>query len=400
MSIYWRNGWAWGRKTVKGVEYREPLGTRSKREAEGAYGRWLATFDAPATEKGTTFREAVNIFTDNHLGTLKKSSQERYLVSLLNITPHFEHKLLKDISRGDLAKFMSSRRKGGVKDPTIIRDLACLSSVYTIAADYELADANPVLPFLRSQKRRQQLMNADPRQRYLSHAEELAVLTYAANVARAPDAIRTNEKWMIAATLVGYIDTGMRAQELLSMRWSWVDMAKLEITVPADHAKSGKGRGIPILPRFAMLLLKIPRNKHSDLVFWRTTAGRGFGDLNHTFQRYAAAVGIHDVNLHDLRRTCGCRLLQDHKVAMAIVSKWLGHASVVTTEKIYAFLKVENLHDAVGTIRERENLLPQLNAALADPSFGFVSKRAQTAAHTELIAIESDGKNVFDMVKS
>lgn len=400
MSIYWRNGWAWGRKTVKGVEYREPLGTRVKREAESAYGRWLATFDAGPSEKGTSFREAVDTFTDNHLGTLKKSSQERYLVSLLNLTPHFEHKLLKDISRGDLAKFMSARRKDGVKDPTIIRDLACLSSVFTIAADYELADANPVLPFLRAQKRRQQLNNADPRQRYLSHAEELALLTYAADVAREPGAIRTNEKWMIAAALVGYIDTGMRAQELLSMRWTWVDMAKLEITVPAEYAKSGKERGIPILPRFAKLLLRIPRNKHSDLVFWRTTAGRGFGDLNHTFQRYAAAVGIHDVNLHDLRRTCGCRLLQDHKVAMTIVSKWLGHASVVTTEKIYAFLKVENLHDAVGTIRERENLLPQLNAALSEPKFGFASKKAQTAAHDDFATIETQAKNAIDIKKS
>ena len=38
-------------------------------------------------------------------------------------------------------------------DSTIRRDLACLSSLFTIAADWELCDANPVLPFLRAKKK-------------------------------------------------------------------------------------------------------------------------------------------------------------------------------------------------------------------------------------------------------
>ncbi len=33
---------------------------------------------------------------------------------------------------------------------------------------------------------------------------------------------------------------------------------------------------------------------------------------------------------------------------MAEVSKWLGHHSVVVTEKAYAFLEVQNLHAAVA----------------------------------------------------
>ncbi len=36
---------------------------------------------------------------------------------------------------------------------------------------------------------------------------------------------------------------------------------------------------------------------------------------------------------------------------MEVVSKWLGHSSVVLTERVYAFLKVENLHEAIGTRR-------------------------------------------------
>ena len=334
MSIYWRNGWAWARKTIKGIEYRAPLGTRSKREAESAHAKWVAAFDEVSAKKSASFREAVDRFTEDHLSNLKKSSQQRYLVSLLNLTPHFQGLRLEEISKVNLTAFMTARRKEGVSDSTIIRDLACLSSVFTIASDWEMINVNPVLPFLRMHKKRKSLLNSDPKTRYLSHAEELAILSAIADSARAPNAIRRHEKWMMAAAFAGYIDTGLRSQELLVMRWSWVSLERLEITVSKEVAKSKKDRVVPLLPRFARILCAMPRNSHTEVVFWRTAMGCGFDDLNHTFQRYARGAGVEGVSIHDLRRTCGCRLLQDRDLSLEQVGAWLGHASVKTTEKV------------------------------------------------------------------
>lgn len=53
--------------------------------------------------------------------------------------------------------------------------------------------------------------------------------------------------------------------------------------------------------------------------------------------------------LSGARRTCGCRLLQDHRLPMEQVSQWLGHASLAQTQRAYAFLKVDNLHRSVTT---------------------------------------------------
>lgn len=61
------------------------------------------------------------------------------------------------------------------------------------------------------------------------------------------------------------------------------------------------------------------------------------------------SAGIEDLRWHDLRRTCGCRLLQVHGLSMEQARDWLGHSSVITTEKIYAFLTVDDLQRAVGT---------------------------------------------------
>jgi integrase len=56
---------------------------------------------------------------------------------------------------------------------------------------------------------------------------------------------------------------------------------------------------------------------------------------------------IEHVEWHDLRRTCGCRLLQDHGFSFEEVAKWLGHADVRITQQRYAFLGVDKLHEAI-----------------------------------------------------
>lgn len=357
MSIYWRNGWAHARKTIKGIEHRKALETKSKREAESAYQRWVAALEVERSGSGptrsTSFVAAVNNFTEHHLGNLKKSSQVRYLQSLLILAGAFEGKTLQEISKSDLAMFVSDRRKSPIRktklsDATIIRDLQCLSSVFTVAIDFDLTDVNPVAAFLKTHSRRKTLRNSDPRTRYLTHVEELRVLDQAVWRAGNPDAIRRAEKAMIAAAIAFGIDTGFRAQELLRARRSWLSPGLDEITVPGDYAKSGKPRSVPLLPRARRIAAMLPVNPNTDLLFWRCDSGKPFADLNKALQTIAASVGVTGIEFHDLRRTCGTRLLQDHRMRMAEVSAWLGHASVAQTETTYAFLKVENLHDAIG----------------------------------------------------
>jgi len=402
MGIYWRNGWAWGRKTIKRQEYRGPLGTQSKRDAPAAYQKWLAELQESlkATPRGdlvTTWRAAVDNFTTNHFPTLEPSSQDRYLLSLLILNPHFENTTLQAIGKADIGRFVTARRRAGkqskykgkkttLEDSTIVRDLQCMSSVFTVAIDFDLCEQNPAAAYLKAHKRRKTLVNSDARRRYLSHTEEERVLTAAIARAMDPTAIRRFEKFMIACAIALYIDLGFRAQELLSARRNWVDFERNEITIPKEFCKNGEARTVPLLPRARRIIEMLPTNKHTDLLLWRTAAGKKFADLNKTFQTIARAAGVHDVEIHDLRRTCGCRLLQDHRLKMAEVSRWLGHASVDITEKAYAFLKSENLHDAVGgrviDLAARQRLAEMLNAEIRD----FIGTKAGTK---EITAIEN-----------
>lgn len=355
-KIFWRNGWAWARKTVGGVEKREPLGTRSKSEAKKRFEQWLEKADQSSSrwvKAETAFASAVETFTEQHLPTLKPSSAQRYLVSLLALAPHFEGKSLQGISKADLAAFVSARRRDGVSDSTIRRDLACLSSVFTIAEDWELVDANPVLGFLRVQKRRKRLLDSPSRERYLSHEEEALILSEAR---RRFDAVhlrkprRATTALMTLAAIALAIDTGLRDEELLRLLWEMVDLEHNQLTIEAERAKNKRQRIVPLLPRAQRILEGLPRHTTHPGVIWHRE-GVDFYDLNHTLQRIGAKVGVKGIRWHDLRRTCGCRLLQDHKMPIEQVSQWLGHSSVTQTQKAYAFLKIDNLHESVGTRR-------------------------------------------------
>lgn len=389
-TIYWRKNRAWARATIKGVEYRHSLETTSKREAEKRFQQWLTelTQDASRWAKDETpFERAVRKFTEDHLPTLKPSSQKRYLVSLMTLEPHFAGQTLQGISKAALMEFVAHRRRERVTGSTIRRDLACLSSVFTVAADYDMCDANPVLVFLRTMKRRGSLKDAPPRARYLSHQEELAILQLARakfNASRAKIGETINRravtKLMILGAIAVAIDTGLRDEEQLRLRWPQVDLARDQIFIPGSRAKNKRDRWVPLLPRAKAILEGLPRHAKSDLVFWHRN-GEGFYDLNHTLQELAAEAGIVDeqaeaarvskrqakggkpskdrrlakpstgIRWHDLRRTCGCRLLQDHKLPIEQVSLWLGHGSVVQTQRAYAFLTSEQLHESVGTSR-------------------------------------------------
>ena len=171
--------------------------------------------------------------------------------------------------------------------------------------------------------------------------------------------MRTDSQARIAIIIA--IDTGLRKEEQFSLLWSDVDLVKRELRVRAEVAKSSKSRVVPLLKRTHLLLIEMRKAPGSHFVF-STSEGKRYSAGSPTnyeaLQKacHRAKIAEH-VEWHDLRRTCGCRLLQDHQLTMTEVSKWLGHSSVLVTERNYAFLSKEALHDAVrrSELRVRES---------------------------------------------
>ena len=63
----------------------------------------------------------------------------------------------------------------------------------------------------------------------------------------------------------------------------------------------------------------------------------------------AKRAGIPRRTPHDLRRAVGSWMLE-RGVRMEVVSRVLGHGSINTTERVYAYLRVDDLRDAVAKL--------------------------------------------------
>lgn len=352
-SIYQRGKVWWGRFQYRGHEVRQSLETTSRTVARKRADKWEAEIKAQAWGEGAgkTFDEAMTSFLDEHCPTLKAKSRIRYEVSAKPLTAFFSGMALSAISSKILHEFVVKRRQE-VTAPSVRRDLACLSSMFTHAiVDHEWCESNPVLAFLKRQKRRGALRESPPNTRYLSEDEEAKLL--------AACMVDKNGKALPKGSLPGArlqadaiafaIDTGLRAEEQWSLTWDRVDLKKGEIVIPKEIAKSHRERRVPLFPRSAQILAQLPRTDASGkahIYVWVNPDGKRFLGRRKGLQEAAKRAKIAKLNWHDLRRTCGCRLLQVHGFTKDQVQEWLGHESVAQTERAYAFLGADALRKA------------------------------------------------------
>lgn len=335
-SIYKRGQTWWARAQRKGKEYRQSLETGDRRVAEKRLETWLRELEASrwGDRARISFANAARGFIADYLPTLKPSSATRYGVSLKWLSDKFGDMMLDEIGREELSGFEKWRRGLGASNPTIRRDLACLSSVFSFAEDNEWIDdnCNPVPGFLRRRAKRG-LTESPGKRRYLSEEEETAFLAHAGAL--------TYDAACVA------IDTGLRLSEQLSLTWPQVDLKRGMIET-TDDTKSGRKRWVPLAARTAQILAqRRQHNLHSFLVFCHED-GKPFRNFDNGLRSTLRRSGVARISWHDLRRTAGCRWLQRDDLSMEEVSRLLGHASVTTTEKHYAFLNEEAVAQKAG----------------------------------------------------
>lgn len=342
-SIYKRGQTWWGRAQRKNQEFRKSLETGDRPTAQKRLEHWLKELEATSWGGRTrlTFADAARGFILNYLPTLKPSSATRYGVSLKWLRDHFDGGLLDEIGREELATFEAWRRALGVSNPTIRRDLACLSSVFSFCEDQDWIgdNRNPVPGYLKRRAKRG-LTESPPKRRYLTVDEEKALLAHANGL--------TYDAICVA------IDTGLRLGEQLSLTWPQVDL-KRGIVETTEDTKSGRKRWVPLPPRSAAILVSRRQEAlHSFFVFAHDD-GRRFTTFDNGFRAAVRRAKLPNTSWHDLRRTAGCRWLQRDKMPMAEVAKLLGHASVTTTEKHYAFLEGEVVAQEASARKPAQN---------------------------------------------
>jgi integrase len=154
----------------------------------------------------------------------------------------------------------------------------------------------------------------------------------------------------LRAILILAIDSGLRMNEILKLRWSDIDLTQGLIEVIGTHTKTEKSRTVPLSARAKDELEYILSiGIGGDCPFPFTTIKRSFA----TAKRLAK---IDNLRFHDLRSTAASRMSKAYPIAT--VAQILGHADVGTTMKYYISNPIETVLEVKDWLDRASTIVP------------------------------------------
>jgi integrase len=243
---------------------------------------------------------------------VKKRSWERDTFCLKYLKAVFGERKLSDITPKDIDDYKESRL-ADVAPATVNRELEVLRHLFNLAERWKkFFGKNPV-----SQAGLLPLNNQ--LERILTPEEEERLLACSSPPLR--------------AILTCALNTGMRKGEIISLRWSNVDLENNVITLEHTNTKSKKTIRIPINFKLRKLLLQQKlKSGGSDYVFLSSNGNpyKRHDSLKQAFGGACRRAEIKGLRFHDLRHTAATRMVEEG-VGIDKVSKILGHSSINMT---------------------------------------------------------------------
>jgi integrase len=318
---------------MDGVHVRRSAKTSKKAEAQVFLAKLMEEHAQAArgeVQPRHLLTEAMDRFLDE--SALKKGTIEGYRFNARTLTRLLGDRHLDEIDRRSLAEFVAIRKRTGVTDATIRRDLAVLGSVFTTAIRWGWADTSPVTGF-----NKRALKMSRPRTRFLTR-EEFDRLHEAAS-----DDLKL--------ILVLAVETGMRKAELLGLTLGSLDLRRREAHL--EDTKSSTPRRVPLSPRaFETVreLLERRSRPRSNFLFCKPDGSR-IGNPKKAFEGACRRAGVDDLHFHDLRHTFASWWVQDGGDLYRL-SRILGHTTLQMSSR-YAHLRTNDLHEEIERVAQK-----------------------------------------------
>lgn len=321
----------WFSVTVKGVRYKYSTETTNKKLAQKicdkvkgdiVEGKWFPKL--PGTEM--IFRELKERYMNEH--SPKKSAKQHIRDRGIfdnHLLSYFGDHVLTDITPDLVSAYKQKRYKEKAKAGTINRELVLLKHCFSMACgEWKLLKDNPI---------KEVRLEKEPkgRVRYLTD-EEFKKLYNAC------------KDWLKPIVLVAK-HTGMRRENILSLKWGQVDLFGRVILL--EDTKNGERLSVPLNETMLELFKSLSKVRpiKSSYVFCRPD-GKRYVEIKWTFQKALESAGIENFRFHDLRHCFASSLVQDG-VSLYEVQELLGHKDGRMTQRYAHLDHSKNLLKAV-----------------------------------------------------
>jgi len=330
-GIYQRGNVLWLRYAgLDGKIIFEPTGTDKLKDAETKLHKRKAEIASGKQPeiikiKNYSFKELAIEYVkwaERQRGFEKKANIVKQLVA------EFGHYPLRRFDTRMVEQFQTERLQKGHKPATVNRHVATLKHMFTKADDWNMVEEETV-----KRVRKAKLLEENNRRlRYLSKEE----CTMLVNVCPAH----------LRPIVITALNTGMRKEEILGLKWDQVDMKNGFILL--DITKNGERREIPINGTLRETLSNIVRRIDVSYVFHDMEGGKRFGNIRRSFMTACRRANIRDFHFHDLRHTFATHLVMAG-IDLTTVKELLGHKTLTMTLR-YAHLAPSHKVKAVDML--------------------------------------------------
>jgi integrase len=239
-----------------------------------------------------TLREFAKKYIQHVKETIQRKSWYRYEYGLKRLIELHGDKKLSNITPKDVDDYKTLRLRD-FQPATVNREIATLRQLYNLAKRWKkFFGENPV-------SISRLLPEHNQKERILTYEEEIKLLSFCNPFLR--------------PVVVTALNTGMRKTEILTLKWSNIDLGNGVITIDQTNTKTKKTRRIPINSTMRTLLLeqKLKSGGIEFVFLSQFGAPYKFHDsLKGAFERTCKKAGISGFRFHDLRHTAATRMVE------------------------------------------------------------------------------------------
>ena len=272
------------------------------------------------TREIPTLVDAAYRFLDEHGPMLKPQTRRDYECQFRNhILPALGARNVDEVDRADVARFHARMHATSRTANLCVAILSKLMS-WCEMQGFRPEGENPCRRLSKFRERK--------RERFLT-SEELARL------GETLDRIERQgtQSFSTVAAIRLLLFTGARLSEILTLKWSYIDLERRLILLP--DSKTG-AKPIPLSVPAVEVLDKLPRLAGNPHVIPGSKAGAPLVNLQKPWRAIRAEAGLEGVRLHDLRHSFASVAVA-RGGSLPVIGKMLGHSNPQTTQR-YAHL--------------------------------------------------------------
>jgi len=329
---------------------RSPLNTKSGAAAfevqlrqlvaqHGTVDAALAALEPKQKERVVTFREYAREWLASYVRNNNRLSERKGKASILHrhLFPHLGDLPLREIQRGHIEAYKTSKLEEELSPKTINNHLTVLGKCLRMAKEDELLTTLPLIQWLEVRPQ-----DFD----FLMPVESHQLLSD-----------RVEPQWTDLARLA--VRTGLRRGELIALDWSAINLSRASLTVRVSRVygvleapKNNRIRRVPLTEDVVAMLAR--RTLRTGLVFPRSDGGPlSIGVMRQGLLRLCRRTGMRHIGWHVLRHTFASQLAMEG-VPLISIKELMGHSTIQMTMR-YSHLSPSTLAQAVPALLRAES---------------------------------------------